>query len=109
MNYNEANVSETLFNADAPYIYDGKGNYTFSLRSLAILFNKIVIDNKVEIPRIENVRTCEVPKVEETPKRKIRPIDWGKATALKKAGWTPKAIAEDIGASIAEVNAYFLI
>lgn len=105
MIYNEKNVAETLFNADAPYIYDGKGNYTFNARSLAIIFNKILLDNEpIEQPQIVKKKP---QVVKEQPKP--RQIDWGKAAALKKAGWSPKAIAEDIGASIAEVKDYFYI
>ena len=97
MKYSESKVPEILFDADAPYIYDGKGNYTFSLRSLAILFNKVADANKVE----------NKPEIIPEPPKRTRMVDWGKAGALKKAGWNNKAIAEEIGVEEHQVDIFF--
>lgn len=105
--YDETNVAQTLFKADAPYIYDGRGNYTFSANSLAILFNKIVVDNEPAVkekkPELPNYTYRTPPKPASQPK----PIDWGKVAALKRAGWSHKAIAEDVGAKVAVIDMYF--
>lgn len=107
MKYSESNVPVTLFNADAPYIYDGRGNYIFSANSLAILFNKIVVDNepavKEDKPELPNYTYKTPPK----PALQPKPIDWGKAAALKRAGWSHKAIAEDVGTTVAVIDKYF--
>lgn len=99
MKYNESNVAQELFNADAPYIYDGKGNYVFSARSLAILFNKIVNDNTEKAPEPIQIKVG----IEKMPKM----VDWGKAGALKKAGWSNKAIAEELKIEERLVKNYF--
>lgn len=100
MEYNENNVAKTLFNSDAPYIYDGRGNYVFSARSLAILFNEIVKDNVTT----ENTKIIE-KKVKVSKYKKF--VDWGKAAALKKAGWNNKNIAEELGVEEHHVDVYF--
>lgn len=43
-------------------------------------------------------------KKEAPVQQKRRPIDWDKAVALKKAGWTHAKIADELGTTLATIN-----
>lgn len=100
--FDESNVSVTLFNSNAPYITDGKGNYTFSLRSLAILLNSAIPEHKPEEKATdieeEKIMKCIKKYMSKEKKAAVKPqpIDWGKAVALHNAGWNMQAIASEL-------------
>lgn len=53
-------------------------------------------------PAVVAVETPEAPK--KVPARKA--IDWGKAQALRKAGWYLAKIADELGVSVPTVSAH---
>ena len=55
-------------------------------------------------PPEQKVITPETP---EKPKAKRKLVDWPKAEALKAAGWTNKAIAEELGCNPVTVGVHF--
>lgn len=60
---------------------------------------------------ISTTPICKEPTtpaiIETADKTPAKRIDWPKAEALKKAGWSYKAIAEEIGSTYATVYAHF--
>lgn len=73
-------------------------------------------DAKAKIPYkkpeiIEAIPVKEEPKKEEPKKaaesqeeQRYKKIDWDKACALKLAGWSNKAIADELGANLGSIN-----
>ena len=53
-------------------------------------------------PAVVAVETPEAPK--KVPARKA--IDWGKAQALRKAGWSLAKIADELGVSVPTLSAH---
>lgn len=56
-------------------------------------------------PEKEPMERKETPK--RTPRKKRKAIDWPKAEALKAAGWTQKAIADELGIHEVTVGKHF--
>lgn len=48
----------------------------------------------------------EVEAKKEQPKKKRRPLDGGKIRALRRAGWTQKQIAEELGTSAQSIASW---
>ena len=53
-------------------------------------------------PAVVAVETPEAPKMKPAPVK--RPVDWGKAKALRKAGWSLAKIADELGVSVPTVS-----
>lgn len=61
-------------------------------------FNRWLAEDEAKKPaEKENKKRGRVPKNQ-------IPVDWDKACALKEAGWSPKAIAEELGVSEASIK-----
>lgn len=52
---------------------------------------------------VEEPEAAPEPKQEQRKPVKGKPVDTGKIGALAKRGWTPKAIADDMGISVSAV------
>ena len=48
--------------------------------------------------------TPEAPKMKTAPAKRIVAVDWGKAKALRKAGWSLAKIADELGVSVPTVS-----
>lgn len=48
------------------------------------------------------VEAAETPETKPAPAK--RPVDWGKAKALRKAGWSLAKIADELGVSVPTVS-----
>ena len=48
------------------------------------------------------VMAAETPEAKPAPVK--RPVDWGKAKALRKAGWSLAKIADELGVSVPTVS-----
>ena len=62
--------------------------------------------------KYKGAETAEEPAVAPEPKQELKkpvkgkPVDTGKIGALAKRGWTPKAIADDMGISVSAVYSH---
>jgi len=62
--------------------------------------------------KYKGAETAEEPEADSEPKQEQRkpvkgkPVDTGKIGALAKRGWTPKAIADDMGISVSAVYSH---
>lgn len=53
-------------------------------------------------PAVVAAETPEAPKMKPAPAK--LPVDWGKAKALRKAGWSLAKIADELGVSVPTVS-----
>jgi len=54
----------------------------------------------------EEAPPSQAPKKEKA-KRGRKPIDWGKAHALKEGGWDDEKIADDLGCAVQTITKHF--
>ncbi|MBQ1779402.1 MAG: hypothetical protein IIZ93_14710 [Acidaminococcaceae bacterium] len=57
-----------------------------------------------ETPESAAHSMVETPEAKPAPVK--RPVDWGKAKALRKAGWSLAKIADELGVSVPTVSAH---
>lgn len=55
-------------------------------------------------PAVVAAETPEAPKMKKAPATRIVAVDWGKAKALRKAGWSLAKIADELGVSVPTVS-----
>ena len=88
-----------LLDAQVPFKFDGKGNYTFGINGLSTLLGRVekATIEVYEEPKREEPKREELNENKSEDKKKSDKVDRGKVIALHEAGWTNNEIAREMG------------